>query len=216
MLAVLARFIAIAATLLMTPSVISGAAGAQTTTDHDASAQDEALAAALACRETSDARERLACLDRTLDTLARLRPELVATPSPATAGRAPDAADAADPLVSRAQPARADPAQTPSAPDADAPEPFGAEDLPENRQWRDDGPREIQTRALRIDTSPRGSLIFTLENGHVWRQISADSAAPYIRRSDDGYAVTIRRAAFGSYRLKIEGVRQSIRVRRIE
>ncbi len=201
----------IAAALLVVAPALSTPVRAQ-----DESAQNRAIAAALSCRDLADADERLACLDQAVDALARLRP---APPSPTAVAQA-DAEAPVAPSVSPPEPAANAAAPTrvaePTASTANTGDDFGAEDLQENRKWTQDGPQTIESRAIRIETAPGGSLIFTLENGQVWRQLDADSTAPYIRRSDDGHAVTIKRAALGSYRLKIEGVRQGLRVRRVQ
>jgi len=54
--------------------------------------------------------------------------------------------------------------------------------------------------------------VFRLENGQVWRQADSDRLA----YAADSPLVTIRRGAFGTYRLTVEGLNRSTRVRRIE
>jgi hypothetical protein len=57
-----------------------------------------------------------------------------------------------------------------------------------------------------------GNTVFRLDNGQAWQQV--DSSYQYAR--SEGPRVTIRRAAFGSYLLQVEGVGKAVRVRRIE
>lgn len=57
---------------------------------------------------------------------------------------------------------------------------------------------------------PDGKMLFTLENGSVWRQIDFDR---YNGSTRTGGAVNIRRAALGSYLLSVNDAR-SVRVSR--
>jgi hypothetical protein len=74
------------------------------------------------------------------------------------------------------------------------------------------GPDEIESRLIGEFTGWRGNTTFRLENSQVWRQAEEGrlvfrSTAPLI---------TIRRGAFGTYRLGVEGINRSVRVRRLE
>lgn len=86
---------------------------------------------------------------------------------------------------------------------------FGAELIGESRAQ---GPDEIQSRLVGQFTGWRGNTTFTLENGQVWRQAEADRL---IYRAESPL-ITIRRGAFDTYRLSVEAVNGSVRVRRIE
>lgn len=55
---------------------------------------------------------------------------------------------------------------------------------------------------------------FRLDNGQVWETVSAERFRPV--RPVDRPVVTIRRMAFGSFMLRVEGYNASVRVRRIE
>ncbi|MCA1799140.1 MAG: hypothetical protein LC632_06670 [Xanthomonadaceae bacterium] len=55
---------------------------------------------------------------------------------------------------------------------------------------------------------------FRLDNGQVWETVSAERFRPV--RPVERPAVTIRRMAFGSFMLRVEGYNASVRVRRIE
>ena len=74
------------------------------------------------------------------------------------------------------------------------------------------GPDEIESRLIGEFTGWRGSTTFRLENGQVWRQ--AEEGRLVFR--SDAPLITIRRGAFGTYRLTVEGVNRSVRVRRVE
>ena len=86
---------------------------------------------------------------------------------------------------------------------------FGAELIGGSRAQ---GPDRIENRLVGEFTGWRGNTTFTLENGQVWRQ-AEDGRLSF--RSDSPL-VTIRRGAFGTYRLTVEGVNRAVRVRRIE
>lgn len=55
---------------------------------------------------------------------------------------------------------------------------------------------------------------FRLDNGQLWETVSAERFRPV--RPVERPAVTIRRMAFGSFMLRVEGYNASVRVRRIE
>jgi hypothetical protein len=141
------------------------------------------------CAEIADADARLECFDTLTRTLG---------------GARPDARDG---------PAAAAPASSASVPAASAPEPvnvdaFGAELI----SGRDSAaPDEIQSHLIGEFTGWRGNTEFRLENGQVWRQAEADRLA----FQADAPLVTIRRGAFNTYRLSVEGVNRAVRVRRI-
>lgn len=83
---------------------------------------------------------------------------------------------------------------------------FGAELLGDGTDTQ-----EIHSRIVGEFSGWRGNTEFRLENGQVWRQAEQDR----VIYSLTAPAVTIRRGAFNTYRLSVEGVRRSIRVRRI-
>ena len=84
---------------------------------------------------------------------------------------------------------------------------FGAEQL---RNDEDAG--DLTTRLAGPFTGWDGDTVFRLENGQLWQQI--DSSYLYSRAESP--RVTIRRAAFGSYLLQVEGIGRTVRVRRLE
>lgn len=112
------------------------------------------------------------------------------------AGDAPVAARAADP--------NADAPGEPR-PDVDA---FGAEQVEGEAAA---APEQIQSRLVGEFTGWRGNTEFRLENGQVWRQAGSGRLA----WSADSPIVTIRRGVLNSYRLSVEGLNASVRVRRV-
>jgi len=57
-----------------------------------------------------------------------------------------------------------------------------------------------------------GPATFTMSNGQVWEQIDDENA----RNAREGGAVTIRRAALGSFLMSVEAGGPAIRVRRVQ
>jgi len=97
---------------------------------------------------------------------------------------------------------------TDGAAEAAAEEPdFGAEQL-----INDEDADDLMTRLAGPFTGWDGDTVFRLENGQLWQQI--DSSYLYSRAESP--RVTIRRAAFGSYLLQVEGIGRTVRVRRLE
>ncbi|MEL7296425.1 MAG: hypothetical protein AAGJ86_02120 [Pseudomonadota bacterium] len=107
-----------------------------------------------------------------------------------------------------------DPAAAPSAPIAAAPKPvedpneFGKESIRDQR-----GPDEINSRIVNAFEGWGNNAIFELENGQVWRQVDS---AKYRYRGEAQPLATIKRKAFGAYRLSVEGTNRTVRVRRIQ
>jgi hypothetical protein len=157
----------------------------------------------LACMELADATARLACFDRELAPFARER-RAPAAPPPAV-----------PPPVSPAVVAEAPPPRAPAPQQAPPPESsFGHEQLkPEDRPA---SPAEASTLHARIASHRRGgqgTYLVTLDNGQVWRH-EEGSRVDYLKV---GAAVTISRAALGSYRLTLDdgNARNWVRVTRV-
>ena len=157
-------------------------------------AQD-ALVGVLSCRALSDDRDRLACLDSALGELAASHPE------------------AARAAVERSGNVVADGRRDP----VDREALFGANDLPRSvtSTVESDELREISAIAISTSRTAGGSLVFVLDNGQVWQQLSSDAADPSVPDENGPYPVTVRRALFGSHFLKLAEERPAVRVRRI-
>lgn len=109
-------------------------------------------------------------------------------------------------------PAPPDPQEEPEAPAAEADEdPGRAMDVIRD----EDGDVESVTLAIRrINRSPYGKITVYFRNGQVWRQVDSDEVR--ISRINPPRTATIRRAAFGSYLMRLNNEGRAIRVRREE
>jgi hypothetical protein len=158
----------------------------------------------VACTELADASARLACFDREVAPFARERREAPAATSPAALP------PVSPPVVAEAPAPRA-PAPQQAPPPESA---FGQEQLkPEDRQST---PAEAATLHARITAHRRGgqgTYLVTLDNGQVWRH-EEGSRVDYLKV---GAAVTISRAALGSYRMTLDdgNARNWVRVTRV-
>jgi hypothetical protein len=78
-----------------------------------------------------------------------------------------------------------------------------------------DGPsgRSVISRIVGPFTGWSGSTRFTLENGQVWQQAEGGSLTGV---NADSPAVTIDPAFLGSWRMRVDGYNQRVRVKRIE
>lgn len=55
-----------------------------------------------------------------------------------------------------------------------------------------------------------------LDNGQIWQQLSSDSTRVKTFRSNTTYTATIKKAALGSFRMTIEPMGRTIRVKRLK
>jgi hypothetical protein len=153
----------------------------------------------LSCTDIRNSRDRLACFDREVAPLAsaRVRPEL--PPSPA--GGPPPV-----PVASNRVPVPVTvPAPTPSSTPTPGPAPaplqtpsFGQEQLAP--KFRAEVPAEeltLHARIERLRIVTANDFIVYLDNGQAWSHQDQVLGA-YLRQ---GEAITISRAALGSYRL---------------
>lgn len=150
------------------------------------------------CRGIADGAARLACYD--------------AVPS-AAAGTAAPTTTAAPAAVAR----RAPPAAVPVVPAPAAVNAGGAQDSAVAAFGME---KESAQRVDAIDSHLPGPFegwvprqLFKLANGQVW-QLAESGSAYYPNRQDP--RISIRRAAFGSFLMDIEGVNQRLRVRRVQ
>jgi len=103
------------------------------------------------------------------------------------------------------------PGATPVA-EADEIDGFGSEHLGAGRNGRGSSPERIESRFIGDFTGWRGATEFSLENGQVWKQ----NESGRLSHRATGPMITIRRGAFDTYRLSVEGINRSVRVRRIK
>ena len=131
------------------------------------------------------------------ETTAESEPELAVTDS---VERAPIASQAAQPQ----QPV------TESTPEEPAIDSFGSEHLEKESA---DEPAVLEATVVDVTKTRRGSLVFYLDNGQVWRQIEP-RYFPYPR--DGEFDVTISTGMMGAYRLQVEGAGRRVTIRRVK
>lgn len=146
------------------------------------------------CTDIKDSRGRLACFDREIAPLASTR----SSPAPTPANTPPPSA----PVVRNTAPVPVPvpaPAPTPATPSAPLPtSSFGQEQLaPKFRAAVPEEEQTLHARIERLRTVTASDFIIYLDNGQAWRHEDQVQGA-YLRQ---GEAVTISRAALGSYRL---------------
>lgn len=152
------------------------------------------------CVAVDNDADRLACYDR-VTRASRGEPAPAAEPVVKDTVAAPAAAAPA--VAATATP----PTPPPPAPFADDTEDFGFE----SRKTAT-GTQHIETRYDGNFTGWSGKTLFRLENGQVWKQTQSGRVSYRAERP----AITIKRAAFGSFRLHVEGLNRSIRVTRVK
>lgn len=104
--------------------------------------------------------------------------------------------------------------------ESDKPADFGAETI-RNQQVAANDPAqpkaldEMRANVSKVEFSPTGRFIVTLENGQVWRQLDADTGQARFNKKG-GDAVTISRGLLGSYNLVVEGRAMLFKVKRLK
>jgi hypothetical protein len=146
--------------------------------------------AVLACRSVTDSVARLACFDRTSDALA--------VPLAGAPAAVPPAAPDVAPAGVVAAPNRAAPEQP-----LDAQQEFGmhprdvaAAEVAAGIRAPD--VKNIQAAIVAIGFAANGRMLFTLDNGQVWRQLVREGEL----LAKVGDSVTISRGLFGSFWLQ--------------
>jgi hypothetical protein len=183
----------------------------------------EPLAPILACRTLADPPARLACFDRESAKLvpasaAAATPPASARPAPAPAppaAAAPASTPAPAAAVSAAS-AAAVPAAAPTSaapvpaaiPASNAKENFGFSDAVVTKKEVDAGSRpkelsSIDAHIVSVSVAGTGLATFTLDNGQVWRQLSAEGDL----LAKPGEPVTVSRGVFRSYWLQTKSGR---------
>jgi hypothetical protein len=74
-------------------------------------------------------------------------------------------------------------------------------------------PDEIQSMIEGEFTGWTGKTVFKLQNGQVWKQVDPSRKVVFKATNPK---VSIRKAVFGSYRLKVEGLNSTVTVRRVK
>ena len=157
------------------------------------------------CQSITSNEQRLACFDR-IELVVVKSAAPVATPV-ATA-----VAESASSAVATAPVAAAVPVATTATVAEAAPAPSQAieEFGLEHKRVQQEAPQESLTLTLaKVGKTPYGELIFTFENGQVWRQVSKEAFTASI-----GESYQLQRGAFNSFFINKEGQFKKTRVRR--
>ncbi len=180
------------------------AAGTGLSASYAQTSQSSAIDATIACRAIEDQDERLACFDAAADTLADTR-NLAGSAEPAPLASAPlqdSEAQQSEPAVAAIDPV----------------DEFGSEALRgKNRaKYEKDKLKSFTADIVEISLTRKGKVIASLDNGQKWRQLDADSTSIILSNRPKQYTATIKRGFVGSYFMKINELKKSVRVRRIE
>ncbi|GAA0671655.1 hypothetical protein [Rheinheimera tangshanensis] len=157
------------------------------------------------CQSITSNEQRLACFDR-IELVVVKSAAPVATPV-ATA-----VAESASSAVATAPVAAAVPVATTATVAEAAPAPSQAieEFGLEHKRVQQEAPQESLTLTLaKVGKTPYGELIFTFENGQVWRQVIKEAFTASI-----GESYQLQRGAFNSFFINKEGQFKKTRVRR--
>ncbi|WP_288742548.1 hypothetical protein [uncultured Rheinheimera sp.] len=161
------------------------------------------------CQSITSNEQRLACFDR-IELVVVKSAAPVATPvatavaesASSAVATAPVAAPVAAPVPVATTATVAEAAPAPSQ----AIEEFGLE----HKRVQQEAPQESLTLTLaKVGKTPYGELIFTFENGQVWRQVIKEAFTASI-----GESYQLQRGAFNSFFINKEGQFKKTRVRR--
>lgn len=218
--------------LLATAAAFAGAVALHA----PASAQDapaNPLAAVIACGQITDDAERLACFDREVATIesATQTGELVAVDRAAVREIERDAfgfnlpslprislfrslntadAEPKQPTLTTQSP---DTVETADAAPDDATTTQPATPAPDRSVADANEPLDRVTLTLaRMSERPNGRMRFFMENGQVW--VQTDTGPVRVKSRDLPTSATIRKAALGSFLMRIDGYGRAIRVSR--
>lgn len=156
---------------------------------------------------------RLACYDALAHRPADKIPSAAAKSAPAPAAvAAPAAATASVPAAAPAAASAASaaaPAQPPMSPAAIAADPKNFGLTPAQQHTADLGPKSVTAHISIVSSDQLGRTLVVLDSGETWTVMDNDG------RLSSGDAVTIKRAALGSF-LMMAPSNHSYRVRRIK
>lgn len=175
-------------------AAIAGSAAAQPS-------EEQAIDAAIACRDIEDPMKRLACLDNAAETLAvtRIIREEEIAEKKENEKKQFGLAASKEALMGE-----------------DTPEDFGSEAIPEKRRDRESKRlKSITSKVAEIRINKFGKVTLTLENGQVWRQLSSDSKMLRFPGGDKLYTAKVKRSLMGNYMLTVNELKRTIRVRRV-
>jgi hypothetical protein len=95
---------------------------------------------------------------------------------------------------------------------------FGAESLASTKRAKreDEKAARLDAGVVEIRVGPLKNVTVVLDNGQVWRQSESDRVVIRPPKNQSGLTVTITKAAFGGYWMKINELGRQIRVKRID
>ncbi len=182
-------------------------------------AADRMIDDLLSCRSIEEEDARLRCYDSMASTLLQSREGAAASAESVIAqGADVDLGIAArreGPADARVEVAPDEAGPTRSSEEASE---FGADDLRARapREKKSEEDRVLVAGIVELATNRRGKYLVVLDNGQIWRQLSADSNSLLAPRDLTDVTAKIRRKSMGSHILSISTGRRSIRVERIK
>lgn len=172
------------------------------------------------CAAIASPLDRLECYDALARTMgARPAPPAAVAPPPAPAPTATPAATrtpAPAPAVATAEPPAPAPAPAASPDKSGTTTPPVISNRAEEFGFENERLKKDTTEVVAYYdgefTGWSGGTLFKLDNGQVWKQ-SQSGRVYYVK---DRPKITIKRGAFGSYRLAVEGLNRTVRVKRVK
>lgn len=172
------------------------------------------------CAAINNSNARLACFDKLAGASGQAdTAPVAAVPAPAMPAASTQATPPAPVASTETAPIPVSAPITTSAAPATEPAPvtgvssyqdiFGLEN-----QAAVKGVKKISSRIINDFDGWDGRTVFRLENGQVWVQKDVNSTMSW--RGSSHPIATIKRKAFNSYLLKIEGANKSVRVKRVK
>lgn len=172
------------------------------------------------CAAINNSNARLACFDKLAGASGQAdTAPVAAVPAPAMPAASTQATPPAPVASTETAPIPVSAPITTSAAPATEPAPvtgvssyqdiFGLEN-----QAAVKGIKKISSRIINDFDGWDGRTVFRLENGQVWVQKDVNSSLSW--RGSSHPIATIKRKAFNSYLLKIEGANKSVRVKRVK
>ncbi|MCH7510173.1 MAG: hypothetical protein IIB68_10115 [Proteobacteria bacterium] len=172
------------------------------------------------CAAINNSNARLACFDKLAGASGQAdTAPVAAVPAPAMPAASTQATPPAPVASTETAPIPVSAPITTSAAPATEPAPvtgvssyqdiFGLEN-----QAAVKGVKKISSRIINDFDGWDGRTVFRLENGQVWVQKDVNSTMSW--RGSSHPIATIKRKAFNSYLLKVEGVNKSVRVNRVK
>ncbi len=169
--------------------------------------RDEALSAMLRCSGMGDKAQRLVCYD---SAVVRVPGALTASAAPPPAVHRQRNSSFIESLFGPGGPSRA-PQTTPAQ--------FGSESIANGGSraypipMDGDTIDEITARLVSYDVSS-GTMVVTLDNGQIWRQVTGEPVG-HLQRPAASYVVTIARGGAGAYSMKLSHFARTLAVRRL-